>query len=106
MMKITLSNSVPMNVVVDSASGDKRFEPDVDKIYDNLNTAANVEELLQGESKNKDAIYIVGENDSKVVYSYDEASDTFVPLTSVPISTSQLDTLLGEFFPPQEESTT
>ena len=102
MMKITLSNSVPMNVVVDSASGDKRFEPEVDKIYDNVNTVPTLEELVAGESKNKDTVYVVGENDTKVLYSYDEASDTFVPLTSTPISTLQIDTMLDELFPPQE----
>ena len=102
MMKITLSNSVPMNVVVDSASGDKRFEPDVDKIYDNVNTVSTLEELVSGESKNKDTVYVVGESDTKVLYSYDEASDTFVPLTSTPISTLQIDTMLEELFPTQE----
>ena len=102
MMKITLSNSVPMAVVVDSASGDKRFEPEVDKIYDNVNTVSTLEELVAGESKNKDTVYVVGESDTKVLYSYDEASDTFVPLTSTPISTLQIDTMLDELFPPQE----
>lgn len=102
MMKITLSNSVPMNVVVDSASGDKRFEPEVDKIYDNVNTVPTLEELVAGESKNKDTVYVVGESDIKVLYSYDEASDTFVPLTSTPISTLQIDTMLDELFPPRE----
>ncbi len=102
MMKITLSNSVPMNVVVDSASGDKRFEPEVDKIYDNVNTVPTLEELVAGESKNKDTVYVVGESDTKVLYSYDEASDTFVPLTSTPISTLQIDTMLEELFPTQE----
>ena len=102
MMKITLSNSVPMNVVVDSASGDKRFEPEVDKIYDNVNTVPTLEELVAGESKNKDTVYVVGESDTKVLYSYDEASDTFVPLTSTPISTLQIDTMLEELFPAQE----
>ena len=102
MMKITLSNSVPMSVVVDSASGDKRFEPEVDKIYDNVNTVPTLEELVAGESKNKDTVYVVGESDTKVLYSYDEASDTFVPLTSPPISTLQIDTMLEELFPTQE----
>ena len=102
MMKITLSNSVPMNVVVDSASGDKRFEPEVDKIYDNVNTVSTLEELVAGESKNKDTVYVVGEGDTKVLYSYDEASDTFIPLTSTPISTLQIDTMLDELFPTQE----
>lgn len=102
MMKITLSNSVPMSVVVDSASGDKRFEPEVDKIYDNVNTVPTLEELVAGESKNKDTVYVVGESDTKVLYSYDEASDTFVPLTSTPISTLQIDTMLEELFPTQE----
>ena len=102
MMKITLSNSVPMNVVVDSASGDKRFEPEVDKIYDNVNTVPTLEELVAGESKNKDTVYVVGESDTKVLYSYDETSDTFVPLTSTPISTLQIDTMLDELFPTQE----
>ena len=91
-----------MNVVVDSASGDKRFEPEVDKIYDNVNTVPTLEELVAGESKNKDTVYVVGESDTKVLYSYDEASDTFVPLTSTPISTLQIDTMLDELFPTQE----
>ena len=102
MMKITLSNSVPMNVVVDSASGDKRFEPEVDKIYDNVNTVPTLEELVAGESKNKDTVYVVGEGDTKVLYSYDEASVFFLMIRRPPRSTLQIDTMLEELFPTQE----
>ena len=67
-MKVTYTNTVPMRVAVDSDSGEKRFEPAVDKTYDNIDVLPTKEDLAQIPNKDKDALYIAGEGLSKAIY--------------------------------------
>ena len=98
-MKVTYTNTVPMRVAVDSDSGEKRFEPAVDKTYDNIDVLPTKEDLAQIPNKDKDALYIVGEGSSKAIYAYDDNAQGFVSLTASPVSHAQIDNILAELFP-------